>query len=375
MDTNSVTIDTVLEDVQKAGGLSPTDLANQEQKILGERKENTEKATNAITRGEFERERLFAKEIKPPAQPQLRSIPQAPQQNFRDPMEGAGGPAMLLAGIASLFTRRPLTSALNAAAASMEAFHQGDKERMENERQKWKDQVEVALKQNQQELDKYRAAMEAAHLTQQERMAKMQAIAASSSDEVLKASIRNGDLDQASKILEGRQKAAEGLAEKLEVARLRASIYGSRGSQTAQEASTAKDLVDDVLAGKTIQYGGVSITKADLDEILSKPKPATGWNAKQEVIRKLIDTARKSPNQKVVGGHNAPSSVPVPPGMANDADGTQYRKKDDNGVVWVWEKRGKEIVALYPENQKPKDLEGGAPATAPGIEGLGAQVP
>src|ERR1035437_4841250 len=62
------------------------------------------------------------KDMQAPKEPTLKDIPDAPDSEYRDPMQSLGSMASVLAMFGSLKTRAPLTSALNSAAASMQGF-------------------------------------------------------------------------------------------------------------------------------------------------------------------------------------------------------------------------------------------------------------
>ena len=85
--------------------------------------------------------------------------------------------------LGSLFTRQPLTVAFNAAAAAMKGFHEGDKETIDLETKNWKNAVDVALKQNQKELDTYKLAWDQHKENFQDLLAEFEAHAAGYKDE------------------------------------------------------------------------------------------------------------------------------------------------------------------------------------------------
>jgi hypothetical protein len=68
-------------------------------------------------------------------------VPEKPttQPKFKptDPLKAWGSSAMFIAMMGSLLTRTPMTTALNAAAAALTAFHKGDMEQYELSFKKW----------------------------------------------------------------------------------------------------------------------------------------------------------------------------------------------------------------------------------------------
>ena len=69
-------------------------------------------------------------QYQPPPPPEAR----APQ----DPMKAWGSSAMILSALGSMFTRTPLTTAMNSAAGVMKAYREGDQDAMNYEYSKWK---------------------------------------------------------------------------------------------------------------------------------------------------------------------------------------------------------------------------------------------
>ncbi len=195
----------------QSSGMTSNDPARES--LLKKREAVGELQINNIVDAQNKRDALFASPTNIPKPPKLEEIPKPRAEQFRDPYQAFQSPAIVLAGIASLFTRQPLTTAFNSAAATLKGFHDGDKEVMEWHRQQWKDSVEQALQQNQKEMTAYRAAMEAASLSVADRAARMQAIAAGVGDDNMIAAIREGNIDLQWKLLDTREQAQTKLNE------------------------------------------------------------------------------------------------------------------------------------------------------------------
>jgi hypothetical protein len=75
--------------------------------------------------------------------PKLQQIPE-PKAQETDPLKMWGSAAMIIASLASLKTRQPLTTAMNAAASVMQGYAKGDKEATERAFQTWKVATENA---------------------------------------------------------------------------------------------------------------------------------------------------------------------------------------------------------------------------------------
>lgn len=136
-----------------------------------------------IRSGMKQRDMLTSSMDSSPKAPELnKNLPDAPQEKYQDPTQAFTTFAPVLAVFGSLLTRTPMTTAMNAAAAAMKGFHEGDKDAYERQRQIWVDNTEKALDQNKLELEQYKAAQEEHKGNMTDMQAKMEAIAANNSD-------------------------------------------------------------------------------------------------------------------------------------------------------------------------------------------------
>jgi tetratricopeptide (TPR) repeat protein len=108
-----------------------------------------------------------------------------------------------------------MKAAFQAGAAALEGFQKGDQAAMESQRERWQEAVKVAAENNRNELERYNAAWKKTEHNMSERAAKLNEIALSKQDVIMKAAIDSGNLGQAFKLLEDRQKAQEHLDEVL----------------------------------------------------------------------------------------------------------------------------------------------------------------
>lgn len=69
--------------------------------------------------------------------PQFKPDP-PPSAQAPDPIRAWGSAAMIMAGLASMFTRTPLTTAMNAAAGVVNAYHDGDQQKANYAFETWK---------------------------------------------------------------------------------------------------------------------------------------------------------------------------------------------------------------------------------------------
>lgn len=71
----------------------------------------------------------------------------APMFQERSPIEALGSLGAVVGAFGSLFSRRPMTSALKSMAAGMDALYKGDVDHFNREYKTWEDQTNLALKQ------------------------------------------------------------------------------------------------------------------------------------------------------------------------------------------------------------------------------------
>lgn len=176
------------------------------EKIKQQRGDSAEKAAGnnlALATAEFN---------KPPApfpEAKLQPLPTKPDFQFRDTMEAFQTPGVVLAMFGSLFTRAPITAAFRSAAAAMNGFHKGDMTLYEKAQQDYKDNLDLAIKQNGMEIETYRQALEKRNTTWAERQARLNALMAANKDVIGLASIERGDMSLVFQVLQMKENAQE----------------------------------------------------------------------------------------------------------------------------------------------------------------------
>lgn len=198
----------ILRDFKEFGGLSPQELKAKDEAYVKDRNAAIAPLKQSIEEGAAQRKQILATPVERPQKPYLQALPQAPSQQFRSPAEAmmSGGP--ILAALGSLFTRRPAVAMMNAFASGTKAFNAGDTQRMQQERQNWKDALDQTVAQNAAELQAYSAALQDANFTMADRQAQLMGIAASNQDQQMLATLTTGSLDASYQLISGRQKAA-----------------------------------------------------------------------------------------------------------------------------------------------------------------------
>jgi hypothetical protein len=297
------------------------EVQKRQEELVPKYEEATRPAIESLEKARAERDKLTAAPIKPPAAPNLQSVPAAPRQQYEDPMKAFGSPAVILATLGSLFTRHPLKVAFDSAAAAIDGYHKGDKEKAELEQKNWQEATEAAVAQNRTELEKYQAAWKETEHNVSERFAKMQAIAAGVKDEVMLSGLKTGNLDLIWKTLEQRQTAMDKLVqfqqtEKDRQERLR--IQRERLDLTKQNQEQGH-LSEDALRMRADQYvmagdegvrrglgGGVSgrVNLARLDEMIAQRQKELGVDPKEQAKR-IAGFIGEKQYQRTAGGYSA----------------------------------------------------------------------
>jgi hypothetical protein len=134
-------------------------------------------------------------------QPPKWEMPPPPKPKYTNPVEAWGSAAMLLAGVGSLLTRAPLTTALNSAAGVMNAIHQGDVENAELQFSQWKTATDMAQKQLNFQNDAYKTALQKAKGDKQEALAALNSYSAAFGHTAVAEAAKARDLNAAKRLI------------------------------------------------------------------------------------------------------------------------------------------------------------------------------
>lgn len=155
---------------------------------------------------------------QPPAQtlrpfeptPRLRQydMPRPVPDQFDSTLNVFKDPMVVLAGLSSLLTRRPLTAALNYAGSAMKGYHEGQKDVFEQNKAKFDEAIRATIAQNSLELNRYEAAWKERGEKNWEKVApELYAQAAANNDQILQAAIKSGNWALVEKVLLGKEQA------------------------------------------------------------------------------------------------------------------------------------------------------------------------
>ena len=117
--------------------------------------------------------------------PKMDDLPKMPEPKNTNPLQIWGSAAMAMAAIGSLFTRQPLTTALNSAAGVMKAYKKGDMEAANAEFERWKVSSDNAIKIHNFQMELYKADLEKVSTDERLALASLRAHAESVKDTVM----------------------------------------------------------------------------------------------------------------------------------------------------------------------------------------------
>lgn len=110
-----------------------------------------------------------------------------------DPLENFGSIASMIGIFGSLFTKKPIVSALNASAAAMKAQRDGDYLRYKQAYQTWQDQTDLAMKKHRTETEDLNGIMNLATTDSQTALAQLKAYGVANQSEAASTLAEMGD--------------------------------------------------------------------------------------------------------------------------------------------------------------------------------------
>lgn len=154
---------------------------------------------------------MLASPIRPPAPPHLQNIPQRPNLQYRDAFQAFQSPAVLLATLGSLFTRRSAVNALTAGAGALNGYMEGDEKRVQLEEKNWKNAVEQTVKQNEVEMNEFNSVFKNTELAERDRNSRLLGIFAANRDELGLAALKTGSAERLEQLQAARLKGNDAL--------------------------------------------------------------------------------------------------------------------------------------------------------------------
>jgi hypothetical protein len=219
----------------------------------------------------------FPPGTRQPPVPQLQQIDVArfapPGPQYENPIAAFQNPMVILAGLGSLFTRRPLTTALNAGAAAMNGYHQGQKDVYEQNKAQFDEQLKVAMEQNRIELAKYKDAWDRKREFNWDQVApKMYEQAARTGDTLMTQALNSHNWDLVEKIMLGREQADNAYTK-------------------AFEAQDARDRAQQAQIDRWTQDPGIIDRVKQIRALKASPPPQSSRNPQNQAIWQLLSEA------------------------------------------------------------------------------------
>ena len=163
--------------------------------------------------GRMEMDDVRAASLQPPS---VQPAPKQPEVQDTPPAERWGSAAMFLAGLGSLLTRAPLTTALNSMADVNHAFNERDAAKAKTAYDAWKIQSENAIKLSEFQNKAYENALKRIDTDRKGAVSEAQILARSFKDDVVTQLFESGQTDAALGVLGARPRQTQTMAEHAE---------------------------------------------------------------------------------------------------------------------------------------------------------------
>jgi hypothetical protein len=219
-------------------------------------------------------------DAKTPQMPVLQKPPS--QQANTDPFAAFGQPAMFIATLGSLFTRRPFVNAIQAAGGVLTATAQKDAQIAQHNFDTWKTETENAMKMAKYQQDAYNAAIKKLDVDAKAGRAELETHIAAFKDEVLQQAYAHGGIAEVKNLLFARKKSTDAagtaqpktaayLGQQVDMVKLLSSddpVEQAKGAvlQTEMDAATAHGVKGDP-AAKIAADNNVTVAKVMLARI------------------------------------------------------------------------------------------------------------
>lgn len=185
-----------------------------------------------FTKAEKEYEAM-AKEKVP--QPEQQKLPQPPPVKPED-YKTFVGMALLFAALAGHSSRAPMTAALNAFSGAVKGHMDGEKEIAAKEAAAFKQKTDLAIKNNQMELDKYKRILDYRKMRMGDKINEMRLIAMEDRNAAMLQAAKDRRLDSLQRAYEKQANDAQRLAQ--QAATMHASLVRA-GIESPAQAKTA----------------------------------------------------------------------------------------------------------------------------------------
>ena len=201
------------------------------------------------------------------------------QMPENDPVKSFGSIASIIGIMGSLLTKQPLTSALNASTAAMNAYRKNDVEAYQSAYEAWKTNTDFAFKRANWENERYRAAMEHYHNNQSQALAEARTLAAVNQDDIASATLQSGNIKNFVEIMDARE---------------RALTQGQAAARTAQDYGVRQGLKLEAVQERKKELGRplTAVEKNEIYKLIDSTNNETAAQAGEEK-RKTEEYDRK----------------------------------------------------------------------------------
>ena len=294
------------------------------------------------------------------------------------PVDTFGNAATLFAVLASAFTRTPAINAMNGMAAAINSVKAGDHEGYERAHQAWKENTELLLDRFKLQHEAFEDAVELARNNPASGEGALRAMMAKFGMEQDRILLEKGMypefLDLQNKRAEAAARLQTSLAriDKMQALKLDTvegmkqflsmppefqreyiqvhNALNPHGAQTAKglQAQDAADKIEQLRAGKTVQWGGFDITPEDFKDIqnIKQTQMAFSLTPKQKALTDMSKLAASVP-----AARSAPSTIPIDSIPENfraqiqsAEDGSEFEIPQRDGSIRDFVKRGDSLV-------------------------------
>ena len=243
--------------------------------------------------------------------PKAPDLPKAPQTTPTDFMQMFGSAAMGLAGLGSLMTRRPLTNALNAGAAVMQAYHKNDMVAAQQAFQQWEAETKHATQLHQFEMEAFHAVMDKHKGNLGAIQGELTGLAAATKDDVVLAMLNRGDTQGAVNMYLGRGRLGGQMGagqrkiidakqdfDEMQAARKAYKAAEAAGDQAGMEAASAQ--FEDVQQRSRDRAYAANPVASEREERLGTQKPADKMRELQLKATEELVAARESGDEAAI---------------------------------------------------------------------------
>lgn len=220
--------------------------------------------------------------------------PEPTQDTSNDPIKGYTSVIGVLGAIGSMFTRRPMTNTMNAAAASINAMKQGEVADFNKKFDAWKVQNDNSFKLLDYQNKIYDTTLKSKNSSVDERIAEMQAHAAMFKDDYMMQLAKDRNIIEMEDLQLRRQEAgqkAQEYSQKIEEGKEKQDIF----AQWRKENPNAKA---DELAAARARIFDPSVAAAQVRASETATKAQQNVDQAVNQVDELIDMIESSGNKK-----------------------------------------------------------------------------